>query len=193
MSTTHGIPAASWQLQAATEQKLRAIVLPLLPEPNLAGLIPGEQYWRWKPKDGIVATWWDKWYSDLYKLLRYQPGDRIFLQEKWCKHDDDLFRWVEPTCEVSEHEAEWLNWQPAETMPHEAAQYWFKISEVKVTQVIDLTAKDLRLSGLYILGNENGKNVDEVISLRWNLAYPNQPWHSDRWVIVLAVEAIAKP
>jgi hypothetical protein len=165
MSTTHGIPTTFGQLQAAAEQRLRAIVLPFLPFAYL-GILP---------------------------KLRYQKGDRIFLQEKWCKYEDEFLLWVEPSCEVSEHEAEWLSWQSVETMPQEAARHWFKVTEIRVIQAINLTANDFRLSGLYVLGAENGKNVDEVISLRWNLAYPNQPWHSDRWVIVLAVEAIAKP
>jgi hypothetical protein len=178
MTTKHGIPAASWQLQMAAEQKLRAIVLPLLPEIETDEM--GWKYWRsnvyettlaFAPSEKPFA------YPGSYTQLRYQKGDREFLL------------WVEPSCEVSEHEAEWLNWQSVETMPQEAARHWFKVTEIRVIQAINLTAKDLRLSGLYSLGAENGKNVDEVISLRWNLAYPNQPWHSDRWVIVLAVEA----
>jgi hypothetical protein len=162
MSTTHGIPATSWQLQAAAKQKLRTIVLPLLPEIETDEM--GWKYWRsnvyettlvFAPSEKPFA------YPGSYTQLRYQKGDRIFLQEKWGEYDDEFLLWVEPSCEVSEHEAEWLNWQSVETMPQEAARHWFKATEIRVIQAINLTAKDLRLSGLYSLGNENGKNVGQ--------------------------------
>jgi hypothetical protein len=41
---THGIPAAPWQLQAAAEGRLKAIVLPLLPQIETDEM--GWKFWR---------------------------------------------------------------------------------------------------------------------------------------------------
>jgi hypothetical protein len=179
--TDHAIVAADWQLQAADKGRLRAIILPLLPEPKEEA-----KTWFW-PCEPVNLFWFksEGIGERLLKRLTYQQGDRIFLQEKWCKYDDEFMHWIEPNCEVSEHEAEWLSWQPAHTMPSEAAQYWFEVTGVKVVQMNQFTTSNLQATNM---GSVDPHPEIFTATENWNAAYPDHPWNSDRWVFVLNVE-----
>jgi hypothetical protein len=189
---THGIPAQDWQLQAAANGTLQAIVLPLVPEPVLVDtkdcFVPRDMEWRWStPK--AHATWGKYNAVDdlVLKYCGFEVGDRIFLQDKWCEYDNEFLHWIEPDCEVSEHESEWLSWQPAKNMPIEAAQYLFDITGFLVSQVGDFREVDIE----DIMGQprySTGNSSYELCRQRWNAAYPEQPWDGDRYVVVLSLE-----
>jgi hypothetical protein len=98
---THGIPAAVWQLQAAKEGQLKAIVLPLekYVEKPLRDLDLLGQGKAAKDGDGDWILWFpgedrqevlDKITLDFYPkglkegiIIPFKDGDRIFLQEEW--------------------------------------------------------------------------------------------------------------
>jgi hypothetical protein len=188
MSTTHGIPAASWQLQAAAEQKLKAIVLPLEGEPFF---VADECFYYWRNKDFTSCTTIYMNGSLGAGNFLYQKGDRVYLQEKWAKED---LLYVSNS-EDPNDDYHWFG--EAEDMPPEAAQYWFEVKGVEVMLMDKIDFPLAYNAGLTDLVFESfppkpipGVTLDQSCE-NWNTAYPNQPWHSDRWVIVLAVEAIA--
>jgi hypothetical protein len=84
MIATHGIPATPWQRRSLEQGQLKAIALPLLPEPMKVG----RHLWvlRCRPAD---LFWGDSEAPSkkLLKKLKHQKGDRIYLQERWCKGD----------------------------------------------------------------------------------------------------------
>jgi hypothetical protein len=186
---THGIPAQDWQLQAAANGTLQAIVLPLLPEPVLVDtkdcFVPRDMEWRWTtPK--AHATWEkDNAVDDLVlKYCGFDVGDRVFLQEEWCERDKECVYWVQPDCAST-----WLRWRSAKDMPIEAAQYLFDITGFLVSQVGDFREVDIE----DIMGqprDSTGNSSYELCRQRWNAAYPEQPWDGDRYVVVLSLEEI---
>jgi hypothetical protein len=197
--TNHRIIATPAQIAAAQSKKLWMLLFPLDPKPQLAGLIPSEQYWRWIPRDGVIATWWDNWYSDLDKLLPYELGDRIFLAEPWypvtnqstgkiveywtdsrfesstkAAFDKTLPDWVEP-----------LEGNEAGNMPPEAAQHWLSIEKVQVIQMTDID-RSLRAKAAL-------PATFSQFASQWNATFPEFPCLGDRWVITLNVASIATP
>jgi hypothetical protein len=188
---THGIPATSWQLEAASAGRLKAIVLPLLPEPEFdAGL------WRWHPTHlEVLSVWSDGMPFESHRLLDYQVGDRIYLQEEWAK-EDGLFV---SRSEDQNDDYQWFG--DAEDMPPEAAQYWFSIKNVKVCQFRHLNSLETAQSNLMmlklvdefkILSSEEEdqklqEHVDDLIQ-KWNTEYPDYPFDRDRWVVLLTIE-----
>jgi hypothetical protein len=177
LENTHGIPAAHWQLQTAVEGRLKAIVLPLSEEPVWDKDI--ECWVLYIPELGRIA--WNYKFPDHVENFPWQVGDRIFLQEKWCECDYDYY------VESITPEAELLGWQPAETMPSEAAQYWYTVTEVRVVKTKDMT---ILLTG-FPSGQSSPKKIIAEWTEDWNAAHPEQTWDGDRWVIVLDVEEIA--
>jgi hypothetical protein len=166
--------ATPYELRAAAQQRLTGIVFPAPKHP---------------------ATW--------------ATSDHLYLQERWCKAGDIYF--VESTTP----EAENIGWQPANTMPLEAVEHWFTIIEVQAMQIQDVSSQQLFDSGLTEMDPmlAIGKTLADVgietslLDLQgldcadfvrrvgseqhWNRAYPAHRWECDRWVIVLALEAIA--
>jgi hypothetical protein len=195
----YGIVGQPWQIEAGKD--LKAIILPLVPAPNLVNTedcqVSRGMEWRWITPSAH-ATWGkNEQTSDLVvKYCGYAVGDRIYLQEKWCEYDGEFLYWIEPDCEVSEHEAEWLSWQPAETMPPEAVQHWYEVMGVRVCPMKALNPSDYVDFGVLL-------NVEKIsfpwelqeecfaAAVRWRVAHPQYPWNGDRYVVVLDVEAVA--
>jgi hypothetical protein len=172
---THGIPAQDWQLQAAANGTLQAIVLPLLPE--IETCPDGWRYWKSPIYDTMLAFSPDDVpfsYAGSYSQLIWQVGDRIFLQEEWCERDKECVYWVQPDCEST-----WLRWRSAKDMPIEAAQYQFKITRVKIIEGKNLVTEKICPDCDY-----------QTFKNRWNAAYPGQPWDGDRYIVVLSLEEI---
>ncbi|MGL5061030.1 MAG: hypothetical protein ACRC62_13740 [Microcoleus sp.] len=190
MSNIHPHFAQPWQHIAAFKEQLEALILPLLPEPELVGPIPGEQYYRWVPKENVIATWWESWYADLYNLLTYKKGDRIYFQSEWYEDENGYVCWLNPV-DIPAHRAGLIPWNPAETMPPEAALYWFKITDLNVIQIKDLEQDDAVMCGCSgLLANGATSDLASLIELegKWNKAYPEYQWNGDRWVILLTIK-----
>jgi hypothetical protein len=185
--TDHGVIAADWQLKAADESRMKAIILPLLPAPVLVDTadcqVSRGMEWRWiTPK--AHATWGkNEPISDLVlKYCGWAVGDRIFLQEEWCDYSGGLLSRSTHPCQEYEDK-----WEPAETMPQKAAQYWFEVTGVKVLQPIDLGVRDLRLSGLFVYGAEEGAMVADVVAKRWGESHPEDILDWQGWAVVLDI------
>lgn len=105
--------------------------------------------------------------------IPYEEGDRIYLQEEW---------------------------QEAKDMPPEAAQHWFAIVGVRVVQMQAIDSELQFTSGLIRSLPRGELTEEEKIAFassrtsatmhKWNAAYPEHFWHSDRWVIVLNLEEV---
>jgi hypothetical protein len=120
---TYRVEAQNWQLKAAAEGTLNKILMPYPKELLKKG--GPESYYEWIIDEPTVCP--------------YAPGDLIFFAENWCKgdwgaeFDDDIYFTQSTT-----PEAELIGWQPAETMPEEAARYWFKVTAVKIISARDM-------------------------------------------------------
>jgi hypothetical protein len=196
MITTHGIPATPWQLRSLEQGQLKAIALPLFPEPKKE-----QNTWVWE-NEPIDLFWFqsESVGERLIKALPYKVGDRLYLQEKWCKgdwgaaFDDDIY-----FTESTTPEAENIGWQPAETMPQKAVRHWLEITSVRVIQSIDLTLEDYVNTGLNDANSaENSSDsiwdCATLAAKRWDAAYPQQAWDGgDRWSLLLGVGACDAP
>jgi hypothetical protein len=200
--TDHGIIAPDWQIKAAADENLGAILFPLLPEPVLVDTadcqVSRGMEWRWiTPK--AHATWGENEpISDLVlKYCGWAVSDRLFFQEEWCKgdwgaaFDDDIYFTKSGT-----PEAENIGWQPANTMPPEAAQYWFEVTGVRVIQMDKIDRGVCYDAGLIDKQLDLSCGIDSIgkqwasIFLRWSKAFPSNFWDSDRWAIVLDVKVL---
>jgi hypothetical protein len=197
--TNHRITSQPWQLKAAAEGTLGAIILSLVPQPELMpkSVRTYDDYWTWKSSPvNLIALMWGKDElpgAFLIDRLPYQKGDRIYLAEKWCKGDwgaafDDDIYFIESTTPEAEH----IGWQPAETMPPESAQYWLEVGDVRVVQMIDIDRHLCDRAALTDIPSDLPCGVEEWASIlmRWNAAHPDYLWDADRWVIVLDVKEL---
>jgi hypothetical protein len=184
--TDHGIIAPDWQIQAAADENLGAILFPLLPEPVLVDTadcqVSRGMEWRWiTPK--AHAIWGENEpISDLVlKYCGWAVGDRLFFQEEWCKgdwgaaFDDDIYFTKSTT-----PEAENIGWQPAYTMPKEAAQHWYEVTGFRVMQMKDMDFSGKDWAGAVFATNSQDVNDSQLLFDR------------DLWVVVLDVKALEK-
>jgi hypothetical protein len=177
---THRIIAQPWQLKAAATGTLEAIVLPL--------------------PEGCVSGSPENWPIKSLKC-GFNKSYRIYLAEEWCNFPGRLSTGEPPYYELRSNypplvmPSEKEEWQPAETMPEEAARYWFEVGDVRVVQMKGLIPTDLAESALLpLITNEYDcfetvKSHQEAEN-RWNAAHPDYPWDADRWVIVLDLRNI---
>jgi hypothetical protein len=182
----HGIPAQSWQLEAAKD--LKAIILPLT-----GGWVSGDPR-GWLPIEALGSG--------------FEVGDRIYLQEEWCDLREyfsrkDAFTLKSELKENCHNQAgvdalEMASlWQPAHTMPPEAAQHWYTVTEVRVVQMDEIDSELCHKAGLSDVALAPDTDIDTVgrvwagIFMCWNKGNSEHFWQDDRWVVVLSVEAIA--
>jgi hypothetical protein len=221
---THGIPAQPQQLAAGKE--LKEIILPLekyaktpLPYLDLCGsgkaAKDGDGNWRlWFPgKDEQLEL--DRFTLKAYPkgcndgiVIPFKEGDRIYLQEEWCDLREyfsrkDAFTLKSELKENCHNQAgvdalEMASlWQPAHTMPPEAAQHWYTVTEVRVVQMDEIDSELCHKAGLSDVALAPDTDIDTVgrvwagIFMCWNKGNSEHFWQDDRWVVVLSVEAIA--
>jgi hypothetical protein len=179
---THGIVAADWQLHAAIEGRLAAIILPLQDVIAKSELgfhwLAGETYY-FSP---IMPD------GSLDKILAV--GDRIFLQEEWAKED----RLYVSNSEDPNNDYHWVG--DAENMPPEAAQHWFEVTGVRVVQIKDLSPQVLFEAGLTgVIPANQHESADLVRQVGcaqlWDRHFAPLRWKPNRWVVVWDVKAIA--
>jgi hypothetical protein len=177
---TYRVTSQPWQLKAAAEGTLGAIVLPYPKE-----LLKREGKWDYH-----------EWIRDEPTTCPYAQGDHIYLAEKWCKGDwgaafDDDIYFIESTTPEAEH----MGWQPAETMPPEAARYWFEVGDVRGVQMSDIDRHLCDRAALTDIPSDLPCGVEEWASIlmRWNAAHPDYLWDADRWVIVLDLNIFGEP
>jgi len=193
MSKIHPHIATAYERQAAAKGRLRAIILPLLPE--IEDRAHGWKYWSSGLFETTLAFAPDEVpfsYAGNYAQLKLQKDDRIYLAEKWCKGDwgaafDDDIYFLESTTP----EAENIGWQPPETMPPEAAEHWYAIAGVRVCQCKDLDFALMAGTGIHSACSGIDYPERET-AMVWDEAYPQHPWQGDRWVVALTVEAIVR-
>jgi hypothetical protein len=185
----HGIVGQPWQLKG---DKLTVIML------SLAGTIAksGSDYHWMDGKSYCVSPIKpDGSLDEIFKV-----GDRIYLQEEWCDLREyfprkDAFTLKSELKENCHNQAGFdalemaSLWQPAYTMPPEAAQYWYTVTGVRVTQMDDISLKEMRDSSLFNPLTDDLFDFSGTVKTRWNAAYPEHLWDTDRWVVVLSVKA----
>jgi hypothetical protein len=80
-------------------------------------------------------------------------------------------------------------WQPAETMPEEAAQYWFEVTEAKVTQAKYLDYFTIGKTGFYC-SYPDATYPSEEFKNAWDKAHPEYLWSGALCVTVLEVRTV---
>lgn len=153
----HGIVATDWQLKAAQEGQLEAIMLPVEPQPTYSEFIGA-----WLYKDSFL---WDPITGQLNReILPYKIGDTIYFQE---------------------------GWYPVEhTMPIEAAQHKFLVTDVCIQQMKDLfpTQITLRRKLGWLTTESNPKRIKQDWEKAWNTQFPDYPYHRNLFAIILSLE-----
>jgi hypothetical protein len=143
---THRIIAQPWQLKAAAEGELKAIILPLVPQPKADGSLffrnKKTDFGRLIPATNPASQMQLSEYCE-FVSLPYDEGDYVYLAEEWAK-EDQLY--ISRSEDPNDDEL-WFG--DAEEMPPEAAQYWFDIEEVQIVQRIELPLKKVKESSLF--------------------------------------------
>jgi hypothetical protein len=160
--TNHKIIAQPWQLKAAAEGELKAIILPL-PEGCVSG----------SPEDWPIKS----------MKCEFNESYRIYLAEDWAK-EDQLY--ISRSEDPNDDEL-WFG--DAEEMPPEAAQYWFEVTGVNVTQAKYLDYFTIGKTGFYCSYPESTYPSEEFKNA-WDKAHPEHLWSGANWVIVLEVRIV---
>lgn len=172
--TNHRITSQPWQLKAAAEGTLGAIILPL-PEGSVSG----------SPEDWPIKS----------MKCGFNESYRVYLAEEWCNFPGRLSTGEPPYYELRSNypplvmPSEKEEWQPAETMPEEAAQYWFEITEVKATQAKYLDYFTIGKTGFYN-SYPDATYPSEEFKNAWDKANPKHLWSGALWVIVIEVRNV---
>jgi hypothetical protein len=165
--TNYRITSQPWQLKAAAEGTLGAIILPL-PEGRISG---------------SPETW-------PIKSLKcgFNESDRIYLAEEWAISEGGLYLYKSDGDDGDEYCS-------PEEMPPEAARHWFEVGDVRVVQMSDIDRHLCDRAALTDIPPCLPCGFEEWASIfeRWNAAHPDYPWDADRWVIVLDLNIIENP
>ncbi|MGL5060300.1 MAG: hypothetical protein ACRC62_09975 [Microcoleus sp.] len=165
MPKTHAHIATSWQLKAASEGRLGAIVLPLVPEPT-----KDANTWVWE-SDPVDLFWFEhEGVGDrLLSKLQYQLGDRIHL------HAASLLRVLNDAG------------QELPPVPATISEYRLEVTNIEVVQLKNLTFQFLIESGT---APRPCVSYGEIRK-EWDETYPTQRWYGDRWVIFMHLSKLS--
>ena len=215
-STSHGIIAQQWQLEAAAKHRLKAIVFPLKPQ-----IKEHPQTLSWNHKRISRDLLKSEPFNDdsILQFLDYQFGDHLYLGEPWgfgfinglganpyplhYFPDDDHILDAEGLSALKENDPAFkylVGAQPAATMPPEAAHYQYEITGVRVCQAKNLSFQDfadIGFIGQVPVGDmSTEENIISRMSclilarLRWNEAFPEREWTDDMWMILLEIKEL---
>lgn len=162
------IPLKTWEVKAILDGRKTQTRRPVKPPPiqNEAGR------WVWPiPKSKIrtgccpeVCTASREWWEYLSpEQFPYQPGDLVYVKEKWTRFDccscegDTRGKCFNEKSKKFDgcylygttHEI-WgdIKWRPSIHMPKEAARIWLEVEEVRVERVQDITENDADWEGV---------------------------------------------
>jgi hypothetical protein len=203
---THRIIAVDWQVKTPSAGRLKAIVLPLeeMGQTQQYSCVGNkfvvESTYGCYSEDGwcfnttrptfeqaleVVNNWGNTMRICtpegvvLYDPNYYQKGDCLYLAEEW-NGGHIKTEWDEmcPDFILKSVHPNWTdNWQPAETMPEDAAIHWFYVEGVRVVLAKNVVTEKICPDCDY-----------RTFKKRWNAAYPNHPWNNNRHVILLDIE-----
>jgi hypothetical protein len=191
---THRVIAQPWQLNAVQENRLSAVIKPLA-EWSLAHCVVqniGQDGWIENSLKGEQSPHID-FAKDVH--IEWQTGDRIYLAEEWAECRDFFdgsihgYETKSQIDAIDPNEWQFAICQPAEEMPPEAAQYWFEVTEVKVTQAKYLDYFTIGKTGFYN-SYPDATYPSEEFKNAWDKAHPEHLWSGNLSVIVLEVRAI---
>jgi hypothetical protein len=179
---THRVISQPWQLKAAQGKQLSAVIEPLT-EWSIAHCVVqniGQDGWIENSLKGKESPHID-FAEDVH--IKWQTGDRLYLAEEWAK-ENQLY--ISRSEDPNDDE---LCFGDAEEMPPEAAQYWFEVTEVKVTQAKYLDYFTIGKTGFY-RSHPDATYPSEEFKNDWDKAHPEHLWGGNLWVIVLEVRTV---
>lgn len=182
MGKTHQYIAAPYELEAAQEKRLSVVIMPL------------QKYFNFpvtKVRHNGIGT---GVYSDNFVMgfleNMFSEGDRLYLAEEW---DTAIGPMGESFVSLTKQQhPQWTDqWQPAHTMPPEAAQHWFAITDVRVCQWKDTTPDDFIAAGLYprdFRDLDCFQTVDAISDAQLALATAYPELSEDSFIVVLEIQ-----
>lgn len=100
----------------------------------------------------------------IFKCPYGQPGDFLWVREKWTQNGLDYFRyaadWGDGKYETGEPKGTFLNksvpenfrgkWKPSIHMPKEAARIWHEVTGIRVERIADISEEDCIAEGIHL-------------------------------------------
>ncbi len=128
---------------------------------------------------------------------RYAPGDILYVRETWKKAPNGYYYYEDWQ---RNDIADVTKWKPSIHMPKEAARIWFKVTNVMVERLQEITIDGIRNEGISSMAVHAG---DMEIALKewknlWNSTIKKSDldsygWSANPWVWVIEFERCEKP
>lgn len=132
----------------------------------------------------------------------YYPGDVLYVRETWREHSpgfDNLFIYKADYADGSVN----VKWHPSIHMPKEAARIWFKVTDVKVERLQDITEEQAIKEGITCFKYDVNTGKEESAALDWFPIFWDSTvkksdsdcygWDANPWVWVIGFERCEKP
>ena len=189
------------------------------------GFIPDDAVWGYTaftPKGYISCrgTFADG-YGEKFFKLPCEPGDILYVRETWCKYGDlnDYDQIIEGT-EKYYYLADGANptpyncflvqrngydeykdtpvWHPSIHMPKEAARIWFKVTNVRVERLQEISGEDLIKEGIDLFQSSYVRVAFDEFKNIWNSTIKKSDlaqygWDANPYIWVIEFEKCEKP
>lgn len=114
-----------------------------------------------------------------------QPGDRIWVREKFHIRPDKTIFYAEEYPEVKSRLL--FKWKPSIHMPRWASRITLEIVQVRVELLQDISQEDARKEGMHCPYCETEKGLFENL---WNKIHGPDAWDKNPWVWVIEFRRI---
>lgn len=138
-------------------------------------------------------------------ICPWQVGDRIFVQEEWAwPGEEQVIYRGDPESEYlvglweKDPNCPQITWEPAKTMPADAARTCLEITEIRVERIQEISEEDAIAEGIRVdeMGHVIRENDDvnwggprfEFAEI-WNSIYSGS-WERNEWVWVLSLKRL---
>lgn len=127
----------------------------------------------------------------------YQPGDILWVREKW--EHDDYEGFVDYRADFTDEEAKDIKWRPSIHMPKDAARIYLRVTDVRVERVQDISEDDTKAEGIEprfnVRDQFSGVIARQRFSELWDSinAKRGHGWDENPFVWVISFERCDKP
>lgn len=126
-----------------------------------------------------------EWYVKNFAKPKYKPGDIMYVRETWREHSTPGFGYIYKADYIEETTETALKWHPSLHMPHQAARLFFRITDVKMQNITDMTEQNAIDDGF--------KPFDVFTALaEFNTFWQKQYGPDANWMWVYSLKSIRK-
>lgn len=130
------------------------------------------------------------------KCLYGQPGDLLWVREKW-ENESNGGKWINfyaGNVEVKNNKAyeRLTKWKPSIHMPKAAARIWLQVEEIRVERLQDITEEDAIAEGIEVF--EKGTDWMEArfgFEILWDKINGLDAWDKNPWVWVVKFKILS--